>query len=200
MSIISSGNLRSYSTDPNDWIFVDIGFAGSGKKSTGLLMPGDTTATNLTWADACEKIRKRIEVRRTPINVMIEAPLSISFDSNGNPVGRTFEKKGLKARYWYLQGGAVVMFASMLLLQRIAESNGPIVRLFEAFVSFKLEKTDHAADACLMRDWLLGSVDAETFEPEKFDQGTKINTTSSTAKFGIDFGVPPVVMLTHHPD
>jgi hypothetical protein len=204
MALFKSGTFNPIHPDVMDWVFLDSGFAGSSNKSSGLLLPGWKEGENLTWANACEEIARCYEKRARPLHLMIEAPLSMSFDNSGNPLGRVGEKRGAKARYWYMQGGLVVLTAAALLLQRLAVLHGPEIFLYEAFISFKKNKTDHKDDANLMRSFIANSKTPE-FRTAIFHEAQMRPTNcgeliSSTAKFGIDFGVPPIVFFDQIPN
>jgi hypothetical protein len=196
MTELISGKIADLNRDPANWIFLDIGFAGTKSKTSGIILPDQQDGENVSWATACEEICRCVSSRNHPVNLMIEAPLSIAFDRDGNPTGRIFEKKGNKTRYWYLQGGASVLMAAALLIHQIAITNGAPVRLFESFISFKTGKTDHKSDAMLMRRWVQDLSGADTYEGNNLVRNDGSKIVSATSRFGIDFGIPPVIAMT----
>ena len=144
-----------------------------------------------------EKICKYIKTSDIPINLVIEAPLSVSFDSNGNPKGRKIEKQNNKTRYWYVSLGTTVMVAAMYLLRAIVDSQPTAeVRLFEGFVSFKdrNKSSNHSRDVLALRDVVIkGNRDA-IIAPEalKVDDSDLLQSAFLVAD--VDLGVPPVLM------
>jgi hypothetical protein len=90
---------------------------------------------------------------------VIEAPLSVCFNKDGNPAGRLIEKEAIEGktntRYWHADLGCSVMVAAMYLIRDIFEAAPTSqVRLFEGFVTYKDRsvRTDHRADARLLRE------------------------------------------------
>src|ERR1700676_4521123 len=136
-----------------NWLFCDIGFS-SKAKSCGLAL-GDEEPHPETFENACSWVVKSIRAQRTPLNLLIEAPLSVAFNKYRNPTGRTFELVGDQHRYWYVGAGCVVMTAALYLIRAIHDANiNTEVRLFEGFVSFKERKTrsNHGADVHKLRN------------------------------------------------
>ena len=82
--MINAGKTDDFSRDPEDWIFLDIGFS-SEAKTCGLKIFGEP-AKNQSWADACLGIKKAIRSGNKDINLMIEAPLSVTFNSKNSVV------------------------------------------------------------------------------------------------------------------
>lgn len=82
-------------------------------------------------------------------NLILEAPLSGTFDQAGNPCGRLpFEKQNGATRYWYLQAGANVGLGAAFLLRNLSRRlETGTVHLFEGFVSFKSDSSEHTTDA-----------------------------------------------------
>ena len=189
--MINAGKPYNFSRAPEDWIFLDIGFS-SEAKTCGLKIFGEP-AQNLKWADACLEIKNAIHSCEKPINLMIEAPLSVTFNSTNNPVRRSFEKRGKSTRYWYLQGGVVTLLSAAYLIRQLYDLEKPNISLFEAFVSFKSQKTDHMDDASLMERGIvegalpMGKADIRESQEHQIE--------SSMAKFGCDYGVPPVFVF-----
>ena len=193
--MIRPGTTNEVTPKSGKWVYIDIGFANKAK-SCGLLFD-DGDPEEVTFSRAVEKICKYIKTSDMPINLVIEAPLSVSFDSNGNPKGRRIEKQNNKTRYWYVSLGTTVMVAAMYLLRAIIDSQ-PIteVRLFEGFVSFKdrNKSSNHSRDVLALRDVVIkGNRDA-IIAPEalKIDDSNLLQSAFLVA--GVDLGVPPVLM------
>jgi len=189
--MVKAGKARDFSRDPKDWIFLDIGFS-SESKTCGLKIFGEP-AQNQSWADACLEIKNAIHSCNKNINLMIEAPLSVTFNNTNNPVRRSFEKRGKSTRYWYLQGGVVTLLSAAYLIRQLYDLKESNISLFEAFISFKPQKTDHMDDASLMERGIvegalpIGKADIRMSKEHKIE--------ASMAKFGYSFGVPPVFIF-----
>jgi hypothetical protein len=128
-----------------------IGFSRT-KKTCGLAI-GDDQSRCVDFAEAQKLILRHLAAAQSRTNLMIEAPLSVSFRA-GLPAPRSGEKREGKNRFWYHGPGCGVMVASMYLIKAIHASSPPnLVRLFEAFVSYKKAgaKSDHGREAALLR-------------------------------------------------
>jgi hypothetical protein len=136
---------------------LDVGFSAD-KSSSGLLI-GDGESDRVQFGEASRRIIDHLKRATSPTNLVIEAPLSVCFNKNGNPTGRLIEKEAvegkMKTRYWHAGLGCSVMVAAMYLIRNISEAcQTSHVRLFEGFVSYKYRnvKTDHSADVKLWRE------------------------------------------------
>jgi hypothetical protein len=151
--MIRAGLINEITWTSGEWIFFDVGFSNN-SRSCGLLK-GDANPIELRFNEAIGKISSYIVNTEAPINLVIEAPLSVSFDKKGNPKGRTIEKDNGKTRYWYIGPGCAVMVATLYALQTLEKiCSDREIRLFEGFVSFKdiQERTNHSKDVLLLRD------------------------------------------------
>lgn len=193
--MIRAGDPEQVRIDSGEWLFIDMGFSSNGK-SCGFL-GSDNLAASLTFSEASKRIASAGSIKGRALNLLIEAPLSVAFNSLGNPVGRSFERLGSQHRYWYEGLGCLVMTSALYLL-RALHDNRPQreVRLFEGFVSFKPKGnvSSHCADVEALR--------SVVFDPNR-DRGAVLAATqmvqssdrlvSAFAVAGMDFGVPPVV-------
>ena len=134
---------------------VDLGFGVS--RSCGLAwqaLDSDNQARRVNFGQCVEAVADFLS-ENVDSCLIIEAPLSGLFDSNGNPKGRLpFERTIVNgrtiSRYWYVQGGAVVCLSAMFLLSRVSKlvtSESNTVNLVEGFVSFKTRRSSHTEDA-----------------------------------------------------
>ena len=195
---IFAGTAEQFSRDPEDWILVDSGFSGrqaSGRvtPSTGLRLPVWPVGRNVSWSEAKQLTSTFLSSRTRPINVMLEAPLSVAFSDDGNPAPRAFEKSDNSSRYWYLQGGAVTLVSAAYMIGHWFKSNGPDLHLFEAFLSFKNQRQDHSDDA---NDMLEAALTSTPLSPAEMVQQPTDKLQSSTLELGLDFGVPPVFVIS----
>ena len=178
-----------------DWLFVDIGFSST-EETCGVLMGGDSP-TEVTFSDAKKFVVQESQRSGSPLNLVIEAPLSATFSRYGNPTGRSFERRGRTTRYWYYGGAALLVVATGHLLRGVLESvpNRP-VRLFEGFVSFKPYgvPSSHAGDVMSLWNAILHTDQARIIvPPEKIAVRRTDRIESSLGFAGMDFGIPPVV-------
>jgi len=192
--MIRAGTTKEIIWDSDNWVFLDIGFANKAS-SCGLLF-GDESPIEVTFNEATELICKYLSNQKTPTNIVVEAPLSVSFDIKGNPKGRKPEKQKGKTRYWYVGLGCTVMVAAFYLIKAITNSNPPAeVRLFEGFVSFKSkeEASNHSKDVLLLRNAVKNPKPNNIVSPNDFLMD-KTDTISSAFKVGnMDYGVPPII-------
>ena len=103
--------------DSGTWIFLDIGFSNK-KRTCGFLVKGGKPKL-LLFNEAKGDIKSEILKSKLPVNLVIEAPLSVCFDKNGNPKGRKIEHQDGKVRYWYSGLGCAVMVAAIYLIHEI---------------------------------------------------------------------------------
>lgn len=141
--MIRAGAKSEIALSSGEWLILDIGFAKTGRRTCGLLVNRESPV-EIDFNETTERLCHFIANSTKPVNLVIEAPLSVAFDSKGNPTGHAVEKQGSKTRYWYTGLGCAVMVAALYLVRRIiteAPSNVEI-RLFEGFVSFKEKGTE----------------------------------------------------------
>ena len=147
--LIRAGQLDEAHKGSGEWVFVDPGFAMDGRKSCGLLERSHKDKPDtLTFSELRGRLEALAVKGNDPINLVIEAPLSVAFSVSGNPAGRHFERRDGKSRYWYVGLGCSVLTSATYLLRAITEARPTReIRLFEGFVSFKAKgKSDHCED------------------------------------------------------
>lgn len=189
---IRAGAVSEATQHSGEWIFIDIGFASS-KPSCGLLV-GEGDPAEITFSQLKQKI---ISFDQTPLNLVIEAPLSIAFNALGNPTGRSIEKRGRETRYWYVGLGCSVLVAATYLLRTIHDSNqSRDIRLFEGFASFKQASTSHSQDVLNLRDiaWNPATSKGRIVAPTDLSALPSDSLTSAFLVAGMDFGIPPVII------
>ncbi|MBI5512513.1 MAG: hypothetical protein HY909_02020 [Deltaproteobacteria bacterium] len=141
--------------DASHLLCVDLGFAAE-EASCGLAINHEVP-TLLTFGACCEEVAARLRSwhPERPVALVLEAPLSMAF-RDGNPCRRgAFERRDDKARGWYHGTGAPMLLAARTFLARLRQvplAQDREVTLFEGFVSFKGERSDHRADAIALRD------------------------------------------------
>src|SRR6266700_7427838 len=117
--MISAGCVSHIRWADDRWILLAIGFS-SRKPSCGLLLGTDLPQC-VQFGEAKQRILERIQSSPTGIELVIEAPLSVCFDSRGNPKGRKIEREDNQHRYWYESLGCSVMVAAMYLVHEIQD-------------------------------------------------------------------------------
>lgn len=192
--MIRAGTTQEIKWDAGNWVFIDIGFANK-SRSCGLLL-GDGKPSEVTFDEASALICEYLSIQQKETNLVIEAPLSVSFDIKGNPKGRKPENHNGKTRYWYSGLGCTVMVAAFYLLKAIVDSSPPAeIRLFEGFVSFKDrgKRSTHSEDVLLLRDAVKIPAPRNIVSPKflKIDDTDKVS--SAFAVGNMDFGVPPII-------
>lgn len=136
----------------------------------------------------------------SPLNLLIEAPLSVAFNAAGNPTGRSIERRNRQIRYWYLGLGCGVLVAATYLLRAIYDTRPDReIRLFEGLASFKPRgiRSSHSDDVCNLRKiiWEGASKLGCVIPPEKLAVSQEDDLLPAFLVAGMNFGVPPVVAL-----
>jgi hypothetical protein len=194
--MIRAGATSEINTESGEWLILDIGFPNK-SKSCGLLI-NERGPEEMQFSEAAQRIRKHISGANKPVNLIIEAPLSVAFDAKGNPKGRSVEKQGSKTRYWYVGLGCTVMVAAIYLVKSLHDSM-PFneVRLFEGFVSFKdtNEKSNHSRDVQLLREVveMPNIFRSSIVEPGALKTSDSDILQSAFLVAGIDAGIPPLI-------
>ncbi len=194
--MIRAGKINEVNSESGSWVYIDIGFSNK-SKSCGLLF-GNGEPEEVLFNEAVQKICTYIKDSSSPINLVIEAPLSVSFDKQGNPKGRKIEKQKEKTRYWYIGLGCVVLVGALYLIKAISDLNhSQEIRLFEGFISFKNknEKSNHSKDVKILREIVNCSNKQNEVISEaelKMDSTDKLQSSFLVA--GLDYGIPPILM------
>ena len=191
------GTRDAASRDSGEWVFVDIGFSQN-SKSCGIAI-GDSEPRAILYGDLGPLIAHELNKGSSPLNLLIEAPLSVAFNANGNPTGRKIEKRGGDTRYWYVGAGAATLLATTHLLRRLYDMHpAREIRLFEGFASFKSKgsPSSHEADVSKLRRVAWGGSDKGRIVGR---EGLKMRgddiLLSAFAVSGMDFGVPAVMVV-----
>ncbi len=194
-----AGNVSELRKDSGDWIFVDIGFSAT-RPSCGVAKNSEGPQS-FTFGKTVDYLKAEVAIGSRPLNLMIEAPLSVAFADNGNPVGRHTDKRGSQVRYWYMQSGTLTMVAATSLLGELLKCESRReVRLFEGFASFKSPgyRTSHEDDVERLRRAAWNPENHCVVRPPKL----KVSE-SDTLRFAVQFAdmdneIPPVVFACDH--
>jgi len=197
MKTIRAGRTNDIDPNSGEWVFVDPGFSQSARSCGFLLADGDPQ--RLTFSDLTNALLERTRGPNRPLNLVIEAPLSVAFGANGNPQGRSIERRNGQSRYWYVGLGCTVLVAATHLLRALSDSDGNReVRLFEGFVSFKPKgvASDHCRDVLDLRAIVRGEPQAgRIIAPEALPLSPEDRLVSAFKVAGMDFGLPPVLVV-----
>ncbi len=198
MSNIRAATVAEATRLSGEWVFVDLGFA-SEAKSCGLLVD-EGEARAISFAQLQSELASICRINSAPLNLLLEAPLSVAFGPNGNPVGRSIEKRNGQSRYWYVGLGCSVLMAATYLLRSMHDlSRSREVRLFEGLVSFKPKgvRSSHTQDVIALREvaWSRDVPNGRIIAPEDIASNQGDRVISAFRVSGMDFGVPPVVAV-----
>jgi len=194
-----AGEAHQIHKASGEWAFVDVGFSREGK--TGGFLIGDQQPVRLTFSELQHRLIQVAKGGTEPLNLVLEAPLSVAFSARGNPAGRSFEKSEQGHRYWYAGLGCQVTVAATYLLRAVlvAQPTRP-VRLFEAFVSFKPkgQASSHEGDVRAMRAvvWRSAAEPGDVVLPQKIPGPYAARVQSAFAVSGFDLGIPPVIVAS----
>ena len=205
---IIAGQVADINEHSGQWLIVDVGF--SNRESSCGVWNGVGKPRVVTFS--CLVKLALEEVQKTdprPLNLLLEAPLSVAFQQNGNPTRRLCDTHGGKHRYWYVNAGATTLIAASYLLRALNDCQKQRkVRLFEGFASFKRtqdkpsnksEKSEaHKADvrAFINAVWNDGD-NARIFTPGKLIQHP--NRIESAFHFLARDLIPPVIRINPAP-
>jgi hypothetical protein len=194
--MIRAGTPEEVEPKSGEWLFIDAGFSSSGR-SCGVL-GAENVAASITFSEARSRLVASGSRKTSPLNLLIEAPLSVAFNSRGNPTGRSMERLGSQHRYWYEGLGCLVMTSALYLLRGLHDSQPQReVRLFEGFVSFKPKGSvsSHGADVQALRAvvWDANRGSDAVIAANHLAMTPSDRLASAFAVAGMEFGLPPVV-------
>jgi hypothetical protein len=196
--MIRAGTLAEANRRSGEWVFVDLGFAEKAK-SCGLLL-GDGSPEEVSFSELKARLLEVVASDRKPLNLLLEAPLSVAFNEHGNPTARAIEKRESQTRYWYVGLGCGVLVAATYLLREIYDASPRReIRLFEGLASFKPKgvRSSHTDDVINLRKVIFdgGSTSGLIVPAGKLAVSPKHRLHSAFLVAGLDFGIPTVVAL-----
>ena len=202
-SQILAGSVCQIGKGPGEWMIVDLGFSAK-QRSCGIWTK-DTDTDVVTFGQLVKRVTEEAQkADSVPLNLLLEAPLSVAFKKNGNPTRRLCDTKDGKYRDWYVNAGATTLIAADHLLRHLDSCKiQRDVRLFEGFVSFKdstgkkknqnERMQEHKLDALKLKDAVWDPKTACIFAPEKLvHEGDDIR---SAFAFLCKDLVPPVIRV-----
>ena len=201
-----AGRYEDIDIEKGLWIILDI---GASRQETCGLKISNAEAKSLSYSGATKAILSAIRASNDDtINLVIEAPLSMAYDKDGNPKGRRPEKRGSDNRYWYIGAGAVVALSTLPLIKIIASkfADEPrTIQLFEAFVTFKsgaIPNIDpHVYDVEMIYETLKNkeSQPDSFIAPDKLKFESSDQIMSALLLLGLGSGVPLLIVCNQPP-
>ena len=207
---IRAGAVEELRQDSVEWLFVDVGFSST-DKSCGVLKNKEKPQTMKFGNLVGSVIQEAQSPASSPLNLLLEAPLSVAFDKHGNPTRRSTDSEESEGREeyrdWWYNAGSSTLLATGHLLRRVYESGlQREVRLFEGFASFKstrpkwdriesFSKTDwpHIEDLLRLRCAALDVSRKFVTDQDNLKTPTVASLISAFKFADMDFGIPPVV-------
>ena len=196
---IHAGTVDDIRPDSGEWLVIDLGFAQK-SKSCGVLRANtnsdDLMLENHTFTTMQEIVLETVSFSGNPLNLLLEAPLSVAFTKEGNPTHRKTDRRGPNERRdWYSGPGAAVLLSATYLLRAMSHTNlYRDVRLFEGFKSFKRTPSSHLSDAKALWQIVRHRDRSAITAPNDLQATASDTIVSAFAVAGMDFGIPPVIM------
>ena len=204
-SKIIAGSTTNINKDSGQWLIVDIGFSST-DPSCGV-WNGTGIPSVVTFGDLVELVRGEVqETGPQGLNLLLEAPLSVAFQQNGNPTRRSCDSQGGKHRDWYVNAGATTLIAAGRLLRKLDGCQGQgNISLFEGFVSFKrsedrprskAERIEaHKRDVLKLKNAVWTRANAQIIDPRELQQKNTDHLIESAFPFLDEDLIPPVIRI-----
>ena len=196
--------------DPAEWLIVDIGFSMEDRSCC--VWTGTEGAKVVTFGNLVQLLK--LEFRKKDpldLNLVIEAPLSIAFQKNGNPTLRACYRLPDKSstgqsqsRPWYTNAGATTFIAAQTLFRELRLCQvRRTVGLFEGFLSFKRSgdesitkgEAGHIEDVLKLKNAIWTGRDREIFGPGKLRERPDHGMESAAFPFLDRDLIPPVIRI-----
>ena len=135
-SKIRAGKVVNVNMESGDWFIVDIGWVNHG------FAIGQQPAEKVGRRELVKQlVGQATEGTSRPLNLLLEAPLSMAFDCHGNPMIRSFESPdGIGPRRWYMNAGPSTMLSAVTVLDELSRHRlRRRIRLFEGFAPLQGE-------------------------------------------------------------
>ena len=162
-----------------DWLIIDIGMSST-RKTCGVWCDPDTFKS-MHFQELRDFLTYTAKIaNRGPLNLTIEAPLSVAFRPNGNPWYRRCDKykpnpkKNHESKHWNQNGGRATILAAQFLLRELHESKTRRrnIRLFEGHIAFKryinykpfeIQKNPHLKDVLVLKNAIFNENERDIF-------------------------------------
>ena len=197
---IVAGRVDQINEHSGDWLIVDIGSSPT-TRSCGV-WHGLGTLDAINFGELVALAIEKVEDRgQPPLNLLIEAPLSIALRPDNGAALRLCDTWKGKNRFWHYQAGATTLLAAQMFLRALHEcqTRQRKVRLFEGHVSFKGGGSKgaqvHKDDAWALREAVWNEKNGQRFEPRRLiKEESKLRIESPFPFFGKDL-IPPVIRI-----
>ena len=117
---IRAGCASEIRWDSGEWRITNIGLFA--KKQTCGLAKGGEKPREVEFGElVCLLVEEAGRAGHNPLNLLLEAPLSVAFNDRGNPTPRRLDVQCSRNRYWYTNAGAVTLFTAGHLLRNVQD-------------------------------------------------------------------------------
>ena len=162
-----------------DWLIIDIGMSST-RRTCGVWCDPDTFKV-MHFYELKNVLTDRAKIDdRGPLNLAIEATLSVAFLPNGNPgyrlcdIYEPFPNQKPESKHWNQNGGRATILAAQFLLRELHESQPKKrqIRLFEGHVAFKRyidykpfekETNPHLKDVLVLKNAIFNEHERDIF-------------------------------------
>lgn len=204
IEFIAGRSTSAKQLTPEDTILsIDIGFTEK-SRSSGIAIQhgstGDVTKKQVMYGDLTTVFQQ--EINHANVHLIIEAPLSMCFHPNGNPMGRGFEvqqHKKVETRYWYMSPGTTTLVAAALFIKKLSDVYTQYWRkvyIYEGFISFKAQRRSHSDDAMDLLEVLTNKREGRIIDWEDMNSYGSGNIMSVGLLTHNLRGIPSVVIPT----
>ncbi|MCE2501118.1 MAG: hypothetical protein J4G13_09675 [Dehalococcoidia bacterium] len=199
---IRAGTQVEINALEGDWLFIDLGFHTT-NETCGVLKilnpeAEEALGGNFTFGYTVDVTTNTIHERvRTPLNLVLEAPLSMTFGNAGNPITRACDTGNGPPRPWTAGAAPIVTVSAISLLTKLRDAGDAgierEVRLFEGFVSGR-PNLDHVGVCRLLRDAVWQRQERQIFVGDEIKQNNNDNLLTILWILGMGpIAVPPVI-------
>ena len=197
---IIAGSVDQINEHSGDWLIVDIGMSPTARSCGVWHGPGTLDAVNFEKliALAIETVKDR---GQPPLNLLIEAPLSVALRPHKGAALRVCDIWEAKKRYWHFNAGATTLLAAQMFLRALYDcpERQRTVRLFEGHVSFKSGGNQgmqgHKDDVWALKEAVWNEHRGQRFGPDELlEKDSNLDIESPFPFFRRDL-IPPVIRI-----
>ena len=202
---IVAGRKEQIKGGCGDWLIVDIGIRINGRSCGVWYSPNKLDV--VTFGELKRLVINKVQCcDQRPLNLLIEAPLSVALSPDGNPGRRKCDVYRKEYRDWHHGPGATTLLAAQFLLRALYDcpTRQREVRLFEGHVSFKSKKDkrreeknrakSHKKDVIALKNAVWRQKRTTIFCPEELPMKPNLKMESPFPFFDREL-VPPVIRV-----
>lgn len=204
---IVAGQVNDINRNSGQWLIIDMGFSSREPTCGVLNRPGEPNQQLdvITFGNLVGLVTQEVQnADQRPLSLLIEAPLSVAFQPNGNPTRRICDTHGNQYRDWYVNAGAATLIAASYFLRALHNCHRQReVRLFEGFASFRQAQDRprtaeqryeaHIRDVRDLKDAVWYGTNREIFNPAQLVRPP--NHVESAFHFFQQDLIPPVIRI-----